>query len=338
MIQLALGLALVFATADPVVPQSGSVTLEFRSRRPSALALPEETWLPLGFHFPSALPDHPGFAVGFEGGRLRVDTDADGALDVDVGGDEALVLLRDAEGRPTAAVQLRRGAQGWTWSSGGMRVGKLEGVDVKLLDQDNDGRFDGVGRDALILGRGRNACYLSEVVAVDGTLYSIEVAPDGARIDFTPYAGPTGTLDLVSGQDSKAKLAWAVVQSTDRRHSFDLSSAREGRAVPPGAYRLVSGRVALGSMHATIGPGRSRTFDVVPGETLHVEWGGPVRAEFGVQRAPGRLGFSPTDIDYYGRFGELYTDFLPLGKSPEFAIRDAETGEVLVNAKFPGNC
>ena len=61
-----------------------------------------------------------------------------------------------------------------------------------------------------------------------------------------------------------------------------------------------------------------------------------MKAEFTYQRSGDQVVIAPSDVRYYGRAGEVYSNFMPLGSSPEFVVKDKKTGEVLVNAVFPG--
>jgi hypothetical protein len=108
--------------------------------------------------------------------------------------------------------------------------------------------------------------------------------------------------------------------------------------VPAGEYRLESGRLVLGESSATVRAGHSKPMVVAPDATLAVAWGGPVTAEFAAQRDGDQIGFTPWDIWYYGRLGEEYVDFMPLGASPTFAIKPRTAPEPILWVKFPGNC
>jgi hypothetical protein len=129
-----------------------------------------------------------------------------------------------------------------------------------------------------------------------------------------------------------------VVVASEGELSFSLARARDGLKVPAGEYRLHGGSLALGTSRATIRTGRSRPFAVGAGATCRVAWGGPVQAEFLYQRKGDELAFAPWDIWYYGRLGEEYADFLPLGRSPDFVVVENPGGDPLVIARFPGNC
>ncbi len=99
-----------------------------------------------------------------------------------------------------------------------------------------------------------------------------------------------------------------------------------------------SGQLALGKGHAELRTGRMKTVSVAAETTTTLNWGGPVEAEFRYHRKGDEVTIGPREIWYYGQSGEEYSNFMPLGTSPSFVIKDKKTGEVLVNAKFPGSC
>ncbi len=229
----------------------------------------------------------------------------------------------------------------WSFAPAGAMEGKVGNTQFMIFDQDGNGRFDDYGTDAMIVGRGKTASFLSNSIHIDGKLHSFSVSADGSTASLTPYKDDMGKLDLGSALTTKAKMRSVVVNSEDGKHSFELSralSAKGGLSVPAGNYVLHSATVVLGKSHAQMTTGRSKPISVNPGETASITWGGPVNAEFGYKRGGDKLQIGPQDIKYYGSAGEMYSNFMPLGSSPRFAIKEKATGDVLVNAVFPGNC
>jgi hypothetical protein len=190
----------------------------------------------------------------------------------------------------------------------------------------------------MVVGRGEVACFLSRVVSVGGELYTISVSPDGARLDYAPYEGPAGSLDLATELDTDGKLLALVVRSADGEHSFDLAKARTGMRLPAGSYNLHSGRIGLGEATVEVRPGRARPFEIAPGAELVPVWGGPVEAEFRYRRAGGELAISPDEVRFFGSLGEEYTGWAPRGDSPEFRVSERELGTELTKGIFPGSC
>jgi len=321
-----------------------TVELSFKPYKDWDLLLPKEQFATVaeGVAFPHAGGDV--LTARLEGTVLWLDRDGDGECDARIEpmerGQTGLMVFRprDATGAEcTYAVRLKCDGK-WTYSASGAMVGEIAGTRISLIDQNNNGRFADYGEDAMIVGRGKAASFLSRVIHVDGELLSIDVAGNGRQIEVRPFDGEAGTLDLGSKHRSKARMRAVVIRSADGETSFEVSRAKGGLKVPAGEYTVHSGRVALGKGRATLRTGRFQPVSVRAGESTVVEWGGPVKAEFRYARRGEQLQIGPDDIRYYGRSGEEYGSFLPLGSSPAFTIKDANTGEVLVNTKFPGSC
>ena len=330
------------AAAGPGETPAQTVALTFKPVREWNLLLPDEHFSPVGpeIAFPH-LDGREGFAVELEGTALRIDRDGDGTVDVkvepkDEQGETSLVVFKNADGLPSYAVRLLSDGK-WSYAPSGAMVGRLGDQPIQLIDQNNNGRFDDYGEDAMVVGRGTVASFLSKVVNIGGELLEIEVAADGTRIDAKPYEGPVGELDFASERNAKAKIRAAVVKSRDGQYSFDLGPARGAVKVPAGRYSLQSGQVVLGKGTAELERGRFRAVEVTEGERTSVAFGGPLKAEFDYYRQGNELAIAPDDIHYYGAAGERYSNFLPLGESPVFTIKDKETGETLVETQFPGS-
>jgi len=314
-------------------PGETAVPLSHKRYRAWDITLPAETFTSVGEGITLAGRE---FRADLEGTHLLLDVDGDGATDVRVEGDEGSVLLRGADGFRYAA-RLKRGVNGWAYAASGAMTGKIGGTSVSIIDQDNDGRFGEIGEDAVIVGRGRIATWLGETLQVDGALHTVSISADGSTLQLAPFDGPTGALAVTEGFQGGGKLLSAVVRSTDGRHCFDLASADGAVAVPAGEYRIHSGSIGMGEMLVTIGPGGAPAMTVAADGETAFEWGGPVRAEFAMQRSGDQIGFSPDAIWYFGALGEEYETWFPVGKSPVFVIQDAETGDEIARAMFPGS-
>lgn len=339
---LAACLAFPAVSSSSPMPPGETVALESRPVRSWQVVMPAERSIPVGSGIAFAHAGGPRFIAHSEGERLRVDVDGDGTLDALVEGEEGFVTLTQtaADGRVTqySARLTRTAGQPWHYTFGSVRTGEFRGTKLQLVDQNLNGRFDDFGEDALVVGRDVAASFLSRVVSIEGQLYELEVASDGTSCTLSPHLGESGVLDLGGAFRSQAKLHAAIVVSDDGRNSFSVARATGGLRVPAGAYRLHSGQIVLSDAHATIKGGSRSRFEVASGAIVRPEWGGPVRAEFAVQRDGDQLGFTPWDIWYYGALGEEYSNFMPLGTSPEFTIRERQSGDVLVYTRFPGNC
>ena len=330
------------AVAAAAAAQGEAVRLQPKAHRTWSVLLPNEQWNPVGAGFAVAHKNGERFAATAEGDVLRVDLDGDGQQEAMVEGETGFLTLTGTSkgGSPLSyAVRLQRPkGRPWQYSSGGALVGEIDGTRIQIFDQNLNGRFDDFGQDAMVVGKDNVASFLSRVVAIGGKLHEIEVAADGASFTHKPFAGPTGTLDLASQFECSAKLQAAIVVSADGKYSFNLAGAASGQLVPAGKYTVRCGQVVLGDSRAQLQTGRMAAIDVAADGKQSIAWGGPVQAEFAFHRKGDQITFAPAEIWYYGKQGEEWSAFMPLGKSPDFTIKNKATGETIVVAKFPGNC
>lgn len=340
-------LSALLLSAFPAGPEV--VPLSDRSLKEFDLNLPADAWHPVTDLLPIPHAGGAGFAVRPAGVGLELDTDGDGELDRVVEGTfDELTLERSAwvrlegqraDGSPLQyAVRLLDKGEGWHWAASGCVQGRLGDTRIRVVDLNGDGRFDGIGQDGMILGGGRIASLLSSVVHLDGQLRNLAVATDGSSVTLTDYAGATGGLDAASSLETDGKLLSAVVVSADRQVCFDLALLPAGAGIPVGEYRIAFGMLGLGRARVSLGPGRSEPIRVSEGGEQVLEWGGPVDAEFRYSRQGGQVLLSPDEVWYYGAAGEEYFGWTPIGKSPEFTIRERAAGTELEKALFPGSC
>ncbi|MCA8962246.1 MAG: hypothetical protein KDC38_17095, partial [Planctomycetes bacterium] len=264
----------------------GSVDLDYRIYRDWSIELPAERFDKVGDGFAIPFSQADKYVARLEGTALGVDTDGDGEVDVRAEGEKGLVALRGQtdSGRPFKYALRLDSSRGWRYTVSGAMVGRIGATKIQLIDQNNNGRYDDFGEDAMVVGRGRSASFLSHVIRVDDQLYAIDVSPDGSRVDYRPFDGPVGRLDVISKLDTKAKLAVLVIRSLDGRHSFELSGEKGAVEVPAGTYALHSGKLALGPTRVSVRAGRSKSFRVSADETRSLAWGGPLRIEYQYQK------------------------------------------------------
>jgi hypothetical protein len=348
---LGAGLGLV-ASASAMTSEQMSSELRHRAPRQWTIELPDESWFAVSGSIAIPHAGGEGFAAVLEGTELRLDTDGDGELDRsiratadDYGVRRARVVLHGqrADGGEFAyGVRLRDEGAGWRWAPGGIMVGTVEtdagSTLITIIDRNGNGRWNDVGEDAMVIGRGNAACYLSRSVFIAGELWALEVDADGAEIRLASYDGPTARLDMTTGFSSSARLVSAIVMSIDGSHSFDLAPFDAPIDVPAGSYEIVAGRIGLGQQSVKVGAGRAEPITLAAGAERTFDWGGPVAAEFDYRRQGDEVVFHPDAIWYYGAAGEQYAHWSPIGKSPQFTVRDRHSGSVLEVLILPGSC
>jgi len=316
-------------------PASAEMPLRYKPARRWNYTLPAASFRKVGGAIDLTAAGGAKFATAIKGSSLEVDTDGDGTTDVTVEGTSGYVRLRTKAGFDYS-LRLKNAGQGWVYAASGARVGKLGDTRITLIDQDGDGRYDGFGRDAMIVGNARTACFLSRTINIAGTLRTIEIAADGSTLRHVPFTGAAGRLDLTSHWDAQARLQSAIVRSADGQLSFDLARHLEGLTVPAGRYLIYGGQLGLGKSTVRFRRGNAKPIVVAEGKTVAVLGGGPLSAEFAYQRRGGEVIFTPDSLRWFGRGGEEYYAWTPFGKSPEFTIADAKVRKEIGKAIFTG--
>jgi hypothetical protein len=339
LVALAVSAVLISTVGAQMNPTGEKVALKYKSYAKWDVVLPAETFTAVGGKIPIAHANGDGFAVEVDGMALSVDTNGDGKGDVKAKGTAGLVTLKasTADGKPLVyTLRLVNAAGAWSFAASGAMVGTFQGETLRVIDQNNNGRYNDYGQDALITGKGDAAAFLSKVVSIGGALYNVDVNETGDELTVTPFEGKAGTLDVVSKYVTKGKLAAAVVRSTDGTSSFELSTAKGGLAVPEGKYEIVAGLVTMGKESVRIKTGKAKPVTVHADQQAVVEWGGPLTADFTYVRDGEKVTFAPTSLWFYGKHGEEYTQWIPDGAPPKFVISDAKTGKEIAEAKFGG--
>jgi hypothetical protein len=300
--------------------------------------LPAETWTAVSGTIPIAHAGGPGFTTEIQGAALAIDTNADGKVDEKAKGVAAQAVLKGktADGQPlTYAIRLKSAGQNWSFASAGAMVGKIKGTAITLIDQNNDGAYNGFGVDAMIVGNGEAASYLSKVVNLDGALYAFEVTADGRTAKVSPYTGETGKLDARDDWAGTGKIHAAIVSNEQGDVSFNLADSTGGMIVPVGNYRLSGGYISNGKETVRVRSGRMAAVAVKKGEQTELAWGSPVTVEFQHTIAGDKLTV-PYNLKFFGKSGEEYYEFLPDATSPIIKVIDGKTGKTVSQGRFPG--
>jgi len=311
--------------------------LKYKTYRDWDLVLPQESFTRVSgdFHFPDLSSSR--FTTKLDGSALRIDKNADGKVDAKVEGESGLVTLRSKNEAGTKflySVRLQKNNAGWFYAASGAALGIIDGQKIRIVDQNNNGRYDEYGMDAMVVGQGRYASFLSKVINVRGKLYSIEVARDGHSLTYEPYAGESGTLDLTTQFATKGKLLSAIIRSWDGTTSFNMTG--QPMAIPTGDYQLFRGRIGLGRNVVNFSKGKVKPINVAANRKRSIAYGEPLNIDFTYVRQPGRVIMAPQLVSYVGRAGEIYDDWTPFGGSPKFEVKDLDTGRRISLAIFGG--
>jgi hypothetical protein len=292
-------------------------TLKYKAMPTFDLVLPEETWSNGSGGIAIAHQGGDRFDTDVEKMTLRIDSDGDGKLDVTAKGTSGYAVLnaKRADGSAlTYGLRFRNNGAVCQYASSGAMVGAIEGVPIQLVDQNNNGVFNEVGVDAIVVGQRRAASFLSKVVNLKGKLFELEVNALGTQAKTKPYAGASGTLSLRRGLKLLGDLHSAVVSDESKTLSFEVSSAADGIRVPAG---------------------KMKPLVVSDGGTTTMQWGAPLMAEFNYTRDGEEITVQP-QVMFLGRGGEQWHTLLPDAKSPKLMFFDKDSDKLIATKRFEG--
>lgn len=337
---LILGLAAVLAlVAGSVTAQQAdeSATLAYKAAQKWTYILPQETWTAVSGNIPIAHAGGAGFATEVQGAALAVDTNGDGRLDDKAKGVAGDLVLKGktAAGDPlTYAVRLKSAGTSWSFASNGVMTGKVKGTSITVIDQNNNGTYSDFGQDAMIVGNGDAACFLSKVVSLGGAMFNFGITADGRNVTVSAYEGETGTLNAREGWKGSGKMHAAIVTNEAGDVSFNLADAKDGLAVPVGSYHISGGYISNGKETVRVRSGRMQPLAVKTGAEAVLAWGAPVNVEFNYA-IEGEKITVPYALKFFGKGGEEYFEFFPDATSPIIKVLD-EKGKPVAQGRFPG--
>ena len=294
--------------------------------------LPSDLWRPLVS--PLAL-DGVEFAVDPKNlAALQLDTNADGVMDKFVTSAYARVQLK-ATGGERHLLRIRRAGEAWQWSNAEILTGHVEGVRFQVIDLNGDGRFDGYGRDAMVVGEKVGASYLSRVASISDRLFHLTISASDENVSTRPYKGPTAHLDVMGRFHSRGALDYAVFSSGES--SFELADAPEGQRIPAGSYRFIAGRASKEAETARMTGGSMAPIVLAAEQSHSLSWGGPLHARFRCSVSEGELTVF-SNVRFTGTGGEEYFGFAPDANSPSIRVLDVTTGKVVQYGQMGGCC
>lgn len=223
-------------------------------------------------------------------------------------------------------------------------VGTLDGVSVRVIDDNLDGIYGSLplfwqylglapnatqpDMDCVVVGESKRALPWSEYLPVGARWYKLEPQSGGMTLRATPAELATGRLRL----EFKGEYPeWLVLRGTGVLENtfIDVCAAgKEGVDAPVGEYRLVSGLIRKGKKQQTqkclvLGNELVPPFHVKAGEETVVRLGGPYRFEF--ERAKnGEVEFvMGPSVRVLGAAGETYDRFWNCVPAPQLGLRKA---------------
>jgi hypothetical protein len=178
---------------------------------------------------------------------------------------------------------------------------------ILLLDDDGNGCFNDIGRDAIFVDD-QPANLLGRKILLGGKLFELLVHAGGQMAEIRPLGRvPTGTVNLfraftIPQKADNFRLVTVIVAGTDASFSFDF--AHRVQELPVGAYDIVFGLLERATETVWIRNGLKTSFNVEANKEAAPVWGGPVTANIQVENDGQTITVSKPV--YTGVAGETY--------------------------------
>ena len=183
----------------------------------------------------------------------------------------------------------------------GARKRVINGVVIRLRDDNLDGGIDQGGRDAIAMGKSLVGLPLSEVHQIGADHYKLSVSPDGSSVSFERLVGvELGVIKL------RNESAFKCMVVSDGEKAYDLK-AGGAAGIPAGDYKLLYGVVGTGSSLITFLPSKTTpTYTIKAGNINTPKIGMPLRIDFIASFAGGKATVQPYGVRILGAGDELY--------------------------------
>ncbi|MFH0889257.1 MAG: hypothetical protein V1871_08640 [Planctomycetota bacterium] len=218
-------------------------------------------------------------------------------------------------------------------------TGKVEGVELTLIDENGNGEYDEIGTDLMVFGKSPYGVPLSKIVSINKKLYECKVAPKGDQISLTPYVGKYGLLDFISNFKCQSKLDYAILNFDDIY--IDVANDKN-ILLPCGIYTFWLGYMREGTSHVTIKQNGMQSIEITDElnsdgqrKVTVIKWGAPFRIDFQFTANNDKVTVSYSSIKVYGGSNEEYFNFSP-SLSPQVEVKDSNNLPAVPKGSFPG--
>jgi hypothetical protein len=187
------------------------------------------------------------------------------------------------------------------------RVATAQEQRITLLDDNGNGKYNDIGKDAVMVGENPVAL-LGKYILLGDQFYELLVHAAGASIEVRPaMAMDLGTIDMFEGHEITQKSAdlrihTVIVSGLDASFSFDPN--RRKLKVPAGSYDIAFGLFERASEIVYMRKGEKTSFSVIKDEVAAPKWGGEVTAKIEVISDGSSVTFMPPT--FFGKASEQY--------------------------------
>jgi hypothetical protein len=180
-------------------------------------------------------------------------------------------------------------ASGSAYVCSGMK-GAINGVPVRVLDDDLSGGFTQDGKDTIAIGRSIAGLPLRKVHHIGEHHYKLEVAADGSKIRFTRMTDVR--LGVVRFPIKSSAVACLILTGGDRAYDLKVSGSK---GIPAGDYRLGYGVLVSGGKQLALVPtSETPTYPITAEMINTIRIGGPLTLEFSATLSKDRITIYPS--------------------------------------------
>ncbi|MFA5795471.1 MAG: hypothetical protein WC980_10460 [Candidatus Brocadiia bacterium] len=205
--------------------------------------------------------DKKGFRCSAGPKSVTLDVDGDNKLEKELKDKENFVEFKVDydDGTPVVPYMLRVWQKSvrrivkeevatWAFQRACFMQGKTPLGDFILIDDNNNGYYDDLGEDAIIIGSGasRQVELLSKLISIKGKFYECKTHYTGNKLSLKEYQGQIGKIDMVKGFNfPNQKIENAVIAGDDNVY-FNIPLQAKYFVLPVGEYSLYSAVISKG--------------------------------------------------------------------------------------------
>ncbi len=210
--------------------------------------------------------------------------------------------------------------------------GTYKGKDIRVIDDDLDGKLSQNGYDAICIGKNIAALPLFGQTQIGDEHCRLELGDDGKSITITPIPQSELQLGLVETPIKASMLKCLILADAKSGYAYDLCvSGKDG--IPAGNYQLIYGVFGKGKDMLTMYPSTGQfsknkdkfkllTYEIKPDMINSIRIGPPFQVDFQCSYDSGKKEFTvQPGINIFGDGGEMYgLDFASEASTPKIAI------------------
>ncbi|MFH1228122.1 MAG: hypothetical protein V1701_09505 [Planctomycetota bacterium] len=202
-------------------------------------------------------------------------------------------------------------------------TGKVEGVEIALIDDNKNGAYNDVGTDVMIIDNYAYGVPLSTVINIKNKLYYFEVDDlTGEKVSIKPYEDECGMVDMVSEFKCDYPLDLVILNCGQDKY-YDVVREKKTK-LPCGTYNLWLGFVNEGANNVAIKQGQMENIVVTNEKKVNaIKWGSPFVLNFQCTADSKEVKATYRDIKVSGKAKEVYYNFNPV-VVPDVVITDAK--------------